>query len=305
MIIILCTNLADMSGSRLNLGTLRSHEQRLDASLASFPLPAAVLCFGISFIKSSTYLQTSRAVSQESVMGSKTEPHLLYESNFKISWSQQFRVPCVIINITIMRFLSFVLPVTILFPTAISQDLFLDDNSLDMLPLQDPSQDLLASQDLPETSDSITDANDDDFFTDSDTMDSFSAESPDFFSDLTASCSTGNEQSLNKLRSRDEEVCPPKSPALSQRKPPTGDLDEAVRKWREFILGVPVDTSDDLSCRPDYPHHLCCFTVSDPVGDRTLPGFFYYETVSGCYRGPHSLFFCLNFFWSSISLINE
>lgn len=194
-----------------------------------------------------------------------------------------------------MRFLSFVSLVTIFFPTAISEDLFFD-NPLDRLAFQDPSEDLLALQDLPETSDSIINANDDDLFADSNALNPLSIGSPDSFSDLTASCSIGHEQSLNKLRSRDEEVCSPQSPTALQREPPSDDLKDVFRKVREF-LGFPGNGEstgffDYPKCRPDFPHHLCCYSASDVVADISLPGTYYYENVFDCYPGTYSPFFC-------------
>lgn len=187
-----------------------------------------------------------------------------------------------------MRFLSFVSLATIFFPTAITEDLFFD-NPLDILAFQDSSQDLPALQDLPETSDSIINANDDDLFADSNAMSPFSTESPDSFSDLTASCSIGHEQSLNKLRSRDEKVCSPQSPAPLLREPPVDDLKDVFRKVKEFFGTGFFDYS---ICRPDFPHHLCCFTASNFVLDISLRGSYYYENVFDCYPGTCSPFFC-------------
>ena len=197
-----------------------------------------------------------------------------------------------------MRFLSFVSLATIFFPTAITEDLFFD-NPLDISAFQDSSLDLPALQDLPETSDSIINANDDDLFADSNAMNPFSTESPDSFSDLTASCLIGNEQSFNKLRARDEEVCSPQSPAPLQREPPSDDLKDVFRKVKEFFRlpenGESTGFFDYPKCRPDFPHHLCCYSADDVALDISLPGGGYYENVFDCFPGTYSFFFVFCF----------
>lgn len=190
-----------------------------------------------------------------------------------------------------MHFLPLVFPTAILVALAISGDLLFSDTSPDVSStFQDMSQDFfLASQKLTEDSRWI-DYNDDDLlFSDLDTMDFFFSpptEAPqDFYSNLEASsCLTKNgQQSLNKLRSRDETtVCSPHDPNPLSKEPLRKALD-AIQEFQNR-LGAPdgeeqqpplppiipsEEFPPDSRCLPEFPVHLCC--GSQGGLDRSVP----------------------------------
>lgn len=241
-------------------------------------------------------------------MRSKPKPHFLRKSNSSFSLSPNlFSIPplCpfIVFSVTIiMRFLAFIFLATIFVATAISENL-LSDNSADLIAFQDPPQDLLASQNLPENSE-LTIDDESALFAGSEAMKFFSTEPQGSFSGLEeASCLIEDGQSLNKLSSRDEDFCSPQDGAPLVKEPPAGDLKDIFRKVKEFFgfpdnedsNRLPTKPPPDPGCRSDFPYHLCCYTAGYSTIDSTLPGSRFYEYLFGCFQSTWisspSLFF--------------
>lgn len=215
----------------------------------------------------------------------------------------------VVLVTLIMRFFAFDILATTFLAIAISENLFSDPSSPDILTFQDSPQDSFASPDLPETSDLTIDNDDnDDLFTDSNAVAVLSSSEPqDSSPGLEASCSNEDEQPLNKLRSRDEEEesCSPQGPAsLKKQQPPNDNLEDVLRKVKEFF-GFPeplnpdsdpfsTEPRPDPRCRSDFPHHLCCYISGDYSSwEVAVPGGRFYEYFFECYRGTsNSPFYC-------------
>lgn len=203
----------------------------------------------------------------------------------------------------IMRFLAFVLLAATFVPITVTEDLF-SDSLPDISAFQDSpqgqlaSQDLFASQNLPEDSD-LTTNDDNDLFAGSNPVDFSSTEPQDFSpSELEASCPTDEGQSLNKLRSRDGAVCSPEGPAALKKEPTQDKLGDIFRKIKEFFEYPPDEDWGPYprfppafrKCRPDFPHHLCCNEPGDRTLEITVPGSGIYAYFFGCYIGSWDFF---------------
>lgn len=191
-----------------------------------------------------------------------------------------------------MRFLSFVVSTTIFVATAVPDENLFQDNWSD---ITDLSSNPFASQDLPENSQLIDGDNGDDslFDDDSNAPDIFPIEMQDnwFAFKPSPSC---NEQSSNKLRVRDDSdnSCTTKGPVIPLKKEQSNQDWEILHENMGRIFWPPdaPDISEDSRCLTNYPYHLCCMELSDPlriVPGELIPGLnvIFYEEAYTCVQG--------------------
>lgn len=246
--------------------------------------------YEVFFTKSSV----TRAVSTNFITGQIAVQIAVFFLNFASSSIPKNRLfsSCIISMIIIMRFLPFAFLTAILVAFAIFDDLLFSDDSFDMSTFQNTSQDLLTLQNLPKTS--ILIDGDDDLFSDSGLTDfSSSTDTFDLYSDPKVFCLIKDEQSMNKLRSRDgAAVCSIQDSTLLglQR---FRKAWEAIEKFRDDSWlsedslkpepeKPPSSTSpiiggqhsDDVRCSSDFSIHLCCGrrnAVNESVSPNIVP----------------------------------